>query len=116
MIFGERREDGRIEAEFRVLETEETVQTERPPSDGISFVQRRLNASRKQYFDSADYFLKIHEIEKKTLSEEMPAKETPVEAIESLEPLEADRAAVPPEPLEKAYSEIIEEMKPKESV
>ncbi|KAI5180801.1 hypothetical protein NEOKW01_1085 [Nematocida sp. AWRm80] len=91
---------------------------------GIKYLQRRLLASNKQYFDSADYFLKIYEIEKDPLEtqKEAIAQEIPKPSVietassSSFNPSSNDCASVPPAPLETAYSEIIDEMKPKEHV
>lgn len=86
------------------------------PTDN-SYLQRRLDHSQKKYFDSADHFLKIHEVETEVEQANLLKIESLIEITEEAEAaLEKDRASVPPAPLETALSEIIDEIKPKESV
>ncbi|KAI5186676.1 hypothetical protein NEHOM01_1629 [Nematocida homosporus] len=84
---------------------------------GIRYLRQRLLGSQKRYFDSADHFLKLHEMEKRkqhietTETDLIEDECTPLDSILETECGSMTAAA----PLE-AYSEIIDEMKPKESV
>ncbi|KAH9385767.1 uncharacterized protein NEMAJ01_0663 [Nematocida major] len=85
----------------------ETQKKEEPPVEPLSveeYMNRKQMATEKRYFDSADHFLKLHEKEQIRQKE----LECDAEKEKSLQPA--------PAPLETAYSEIIDEMKPKESV
>ncbi|KAI5189845.1 hypothetical protein NEMIN01_0708 [Nematocida minor] len=91
-------------------QNKESIDTQ--PLPGIKYLQRRQMASQKQYFDSADHFLKIYEMEKtmQQISHENLIKEATEEGNPEAA-VEKSQA-----PLETAYSEIIDEMKPKEWV
>lgn len=81
------------------------------PLPGIKYLQRRQMASNKQYFDSADHFLKLYEMETilETAAQNAQKDTAPTAQPDPvIEPTQA--------PLETAYSEIVDEMKPKESV
>ncbi|KAI5190924.1 hypothetical protein NECID01_1219 [Nematocida sp. AWRm77] len=94
--------------------TAETASHAQSTQTDHSYLQRRLNGSQKKYFDSADYFLKIHEVEKQTNSDTLPKLETIEEIKEPGAIPEKDPKSVPAAPLETAFSEIIDEMKSKE--
>ena len=108
-------EDSHIAGVATALSTNMSSIGRSAPS-GPSFIQRRLNVSRKQYFDSADHFLRIYDAEKSTESKESPKKEAKESSKEPHSILDADATNIPSAPLETAYSEIIDEMKPKEPV
>ncbi|KAI5159394.1 hypothetical protein NEAUS03_0266 [Nematocida ausubeli] len=75
------------------------------PLPGIKYLQMRQMASEKKYFDSADHFLNLYKTGQDLLQNEPKVMENEGETVESVQG-----------PLETAYSEIIDEMKPKESV
>ncbi|OAG31135.1 hypothetical protein NEDG_01909 [Nematocida displodere] len=95
---------------------------------GVKFLKQRLNASQKQYFDSADHFIRLHEMQAQLsqdvpqLSDPAPAQEITTAAqemasvAEEMATVTGDAGEVANAPLETAFSEIVEEMKPKESV
>lgn len=85
----------------QILDNHELVDVQ--PLPGIKYLQRRKMASQKKYFDSADHFLHLYEME--TILEPKSISEQPKNSVVEEQP-----------PLETAYSEIIDEMKPKESV
>lgn len=104
------------ESMLATQEHEDSVDTQ--PLPGIKYLQRRQMAAQKQYFDSADHFLRLYNEEQSIikpschkLPEDTQAESTKLAADDPEKPLQAA-----PAPLETAYSEIIDEMKPKESV
>lgn len=110
-----RAEDAQGE-ELRVPRAARIAAAGRAAPSGLSLQQRRQSLTRRQYFDSADHFLKIHDSEKSTESKESPRKREKESPSETLSMLAPEKSSTDQAPLDKAYSKIIDEMKPKESV
>jgi hypothetical protein len=85
----------------------------------IRKIKERLESSNKKFFDSADHFmnlsqaLEVEKTERESLEADLGLPPNPLETVlETAADIAADVAV----PLESAYSEMVEEMKPKKSV
>ena len=95
---------------------------------GIAFLRERLNAKEKKYFDSADHFMKINNIEniEKNIIKPIESNTDNINTENTIENLKASitsisRAEIKKDevntaPLESAYTDVVDEMKPKESI
>lgn len=130
MLFRKLREIKRMlftrKPHIRVIETPsptEKIETpsltpseslEKLPITKANYLRQKLLTTQKRYFDSADHFLEIYEMEQRELqqrAEHIATPQTPSTLLDT----DCASAAAPAGPLE-AYTEIIDEMKPKESV